>query len=227
MKVVEIFKSIDGEGKRAGLPVVFIRLWGCNLRCSFCDTPYSHSIDEDKVKEMSVDEVVKEVASYGINRVTLTGGEPLMHPDVEVLIESLVQSGISVNVETNGTFPVISEHGVRKWYDAWGELPEVFYTMDYKCPASGMKDKMSLENINTLSENDVLKFVVGGIVDLEAARDVLEKISSHPMVYFSPVFNTIAPSTIVDYILAHNSLHDCKVQLQMHKFIWPPEKRGV
>lgn len=219
MKVVEIFSSIDGEGIRAGLPVVFIRLYGCNLNCSYCDTPYSHATEEDKAVEMSVDEIVSRVCSTTIPRVTITGGEPLIHQDIEKLIDRLVKLGIEVNVETNGTKPVPSKYQT-------GERRFLFFTMDYKCPTSGMEQAMDIENINSLKSCDVLKFVVGSEEDLNKACAVLMAMHSDPQVYFSPVFGMIEPATIVEYMMEHH-MWDCKVQVQLHKVIWNPNERGV
>ena len=216
MKVVEIFKSIDGEGKYTGLPAIFIRLYGCNLRCKYaeggCDTPYSWS--GDNYKEMSVKEILDEVKKLEVKHITLTGGEPLIHPNVDDLLNTLLDNNYIINVETNGTVkPVIRD-------------PNIFYTMDYKTYTSGMSDKMNFDALNSLTEFDVLKFVVGSIEDLNQSKEVLQKITSNPMVYFSPIFNKIEPKDIVEYIL-NNKLYDCRVQVQLHKVIWDPNERGV
>lgn len=217
MKVVEIFKSIDGEGIRAGLPVTFIRLYGCNLNCSYCDTPYSHSTEADKAKEMSVGEVVDVVKRFGIPNVTITGGEPMIHKGILDLICSLAEEGFAVNVETNGTHSVLP---------TFAKYPSVMFTMDYKCPSSGMREEMSIDTLNTLRSCDVLKFVVGSKEDMDDARRVLSLIKSDPFVFFSPVFGKIEPKEIVQYLL-ENELYSCRVQIQMHKVIWDPNERGV
>ena len=219
MKVVEIFSSIDGEGIRAGLPVTFVRLYGCNLNCSYCDTPYSHLIEEDKALEMSIDEIVNTVEHNGIPSVTITGGEPMIHKDIVELFDELIKRGYYVNVETNGTCQVPAK------YD-YTNSDRIIFTMDYKCPSSGMCEEMSIANLNTLRHNDVLKFVVGSVHDMDEARKVLGMIDSCPTVYFSPVFGQIAPDNIVKYLLEHH-LYDCRVQIQMHKVIWNPNERGV
>ena len=217
MKVVEIFKSIDGEGIRAGLPVTFVRLYGCNLNCSYCDTPYSHSTEADKAKEMSVDEIVDTIEGLGIPNVTITGGEPMMHKQTTELIGALLENNYVVNVETNGTFPVPQE---------FMHNPFVVFTMDYKCPSSGMCNEMSISNLNTLRVHDVLKFVVGSKEDMDDAQRVLSLIKSDPFVFFSPVFGKIEPKEIVQYLL-DNEMYSCRVQIQMHKVIWDPNERGV
>ena len=216
MKVVEIFTSIEGEGKRAGQPVVFIRLYGCNLNCSYCDTPYSHLTESDKAKEMTVDQIVQEVILTGLTGVTITGGEPMIHEDIIELINELTHIGKDVNVETNGTVPFPEEPD---------DLFRMFFTMDWKCPSSGMNDMMSMENVNTLRGRDVLKFVVGTDEDLLEMERVISEMKSSPMVYVSPVFGKIEPKEIVEFVLERGL--DVRVQLQLHKFIWPPEQRGV
>ena len=216
MKVVEIFTSIEGEGKRAGQPVVFIRLYGCNLNCSYCDTPYSHLTESDKAKEMTVDQIVQEVILTGLTGVTITGGEPMIHEDIIELINELTHIGKDVNVETNGTVPFPKEPV---------DLFRMFFTMDWKCPSSGMNDMMSMENVNTLRGRDVLKFVVGTNEDLLEMERVISEMKVSPLVYASPVFGKIEPKEIVEFVLERGL--DVRVQLQLHKFIWPPEQRGV
>lgn len=217
MKVVEIFKSIDGEGIRAGMPVTFVRLYGCNLNCLYCDTPYSHLTEADKAKEMSVEEIVDIIEGLGIPNVTITGGEPMMYEQTTELINTLLENAYGVNVETNGTFPVPKE---------FVHNPFVVFTMDYKCPSSGMCNKMLISNLNTLGTHNVLKFVVGSKEDMDDARRVLSLIKSDPFVFFSPVFGKIEPKEIVQYLL-DNEMYDCRVQIQMHKVIWDPNERGV
>ncbi len=236
MKVVEIFKSIEGEGIRAGLPVTFIRLFGCNLNCSYCDTRYACE-DKEPYSVMSIEEIMETVREYKLNRVTLTGGEPMIHPGVEKLLRTLIKEGYEVNVETNGTrFPIrfpqeptsMKLNPVKMTtepvFDA--SLGSVFYTMDWKCKSSGMEDKMDVFVVNELTEDDVLKFVVGSGEDMDGALQVIEQMTSTPTIYFSPVFGQIKPSEIVDYLL-EKGLQDCRVQIQMHKVIWDPNMRGV
>lgn len=214
MKVVEIFKSIDGEGKRAGLPTTFIRLAGCNLRCAYCDTSYS--FDVNAAKEMSVDEIIEECKQYGVASITITGGEPLVHPHVATLLAEMNKTGMfDINIETNGSIDPSKYHG----------LSDVWFTVDYKCPSSGEEAKMDPLAFRTLRKQDVLKFVVGCDEDLYKALDVIIKYRPICEIYFSPVFG-YEPSKIVDFMLSHD-LNHCKVQLQMHKYIWPVDMRGV
>lgn len=212
MKVVEIFKSIDGEGIRAGFPVTFIRLEGCNLRCSYCDTHYSY--DDAKYTEMTVQEIVDVVEYMGCKRITLTGGEPLIHTDVEKLIYELTNKDFEVNIETNGSVDISD----------YIHNPKVIITMDYKCPSSGMEDKMLLRNLRYLRPEDVLKFVVGSEEDLNVCKTRMSVTSAQ--VFISPVFGNIEPKEIVEYMLK-NKLDNCRVQLQMHKIIWDPNQKGV
>lgn len=215
MKVVEIFKSIDGEGIRAGYPATFIRLFGCNLRCSYCDTPYGY--EGNDYKEMTVDEIVQECMSLNCPRITLTGGEPLIHKDVNNLIKNLLVNGFEVNIETNGSVDV----ELLKFL-----YPQVVITMDWKCPSSGCENKMSISRLKDLKRNDVLKFVVGSKEDLERCKSIYKEQELECSIFISPIFGKIEPSEIVNYML-ENDMMDCRVQLQMHKFIWNPNKRGV
>lgn len=213
MKVVEIFKSIDGEGKRAGLPTTFIRLHGCNLSCSYCDSKYACTGDE--YTEMTPEQIIEYVLDLGINSVTVTGGEPLIHDDINFLLEKLNHFGFDVNVETNGS-QNISIH----------RFPGVWFTVDYKCPTSKMTDKMNPYLFERqLRSNDVLKFVVGSEEDMNAALQVIEKYRPNCSVYFSPVFGFDAKK-IVEFMMEHELYH-CKVQLQLHKYIFDPNARGV
>ena len=216
-KVNEIFLSIDGEGYRTGLPVVFIRLYGCNLNCSYCDTRYS--CENQEYKEMSLYEVLVEVLNYGVPRVTLTGGEPLIHPGVRDLINSLVANDIEVNIETNGAVDL--DEFIEFKYNS-----KVVFTMDYKCKSSGMEDKMILSNLEFLQPKDVIKFVVSNYNELEKMEYILESSKCKAQAYVSPVFGAIEPKELVQYVL-DNGLNDVKVQVQLHKIIWEPTKRGV
>lgn len=210
MKITEIFLSIDGEGVRTGLPTVFIRSYGCNLRCSYCDTTYSYN-GNDYI-EMTVDQIIKEVGKYGCKSVTFTGGEPLIQEDAAELLEKLVKEGYNVNVETNGTIvpPVLDDN--------------IIYTVDYKTPSSGMNYMMNADVFGALTEKDVIKFVVSTTNEMDLCYNVFRFNKAKK--YFSPVFGCIEPKDIVQHVL-ENNWFDCIVQVQLHKIIWHPDERGV
>ena len=209
MKVNEIFYSIEREGIRAGMPCVFIRVFGCNLNCSYCDTRYS--CDGTDFTEMSVDDILSEVKKYHCKNVTVTGGEPLIHSNITQLLCAL-KSLYDVNVETNGSVVPFVEG--------------ITYTVDFKTNASGMSDRMNVEAFTKLDDTDVIKFVVGSIDDLQQAKEFIDTHNPKAQIFVSPVFGMIEPSVIVDF-LKDNSLDTWRVQLQLHKYIWDPKKRGV
>lgn len=213
--VVEVFDSIEGEGKRTGYMSTFIRFAGCNLRCSYCDTAYALS-ESDAVASYTEDELVQFVASKPWNRVTLTGGEPMLQP-LGPLTERLCAQGYEINVETNGAvlLPEQRLHGL-------------FYTMDWKSPSSGMHATMKAENMHRLTPEDVVKFVVGTPEDLQDMKDAISHLlpSARPLLYVSPVWGQIEPAALVEYVKAWE-LNDVCVQVQLHKIIYDPEARGV
>lgn len=205
----EIFDSIEGEGIRAGELATFIRLYGCNLRCSYCDTAYAFY----EGTRLSLPEVLRKVH---YTNVTLTGGEPLCQP-VRPLLEAL--QGHEVNIETNGSIDI----------RPYMEYDNVFFTVDYKCGSSGMNGHMELSNFMSLRSCDVLKFVVGNRADLEEAYllyQIYQRYLTDVAIYVSPVFGKMAPQDIVTFMKEHK-LENWRVQLQLHKFIWPPTQRGV
>ena len=210
--VNEIFGSIDGEGVRTGYLTTFIRLNGCNLRCSYCDTGYALKVQEPN---MSLDEIMEKVHEIGFNRITLTGGEPLIHPNVKLLVENLAFGGYEVNIETNG--------GVA--LPEFTELPGVFVTMDWKCPSSGENKSMVKSNLAKLTMLDVLKFVVGTQEDLEEFLKIY-KLNLPCSYYISPIFGKIEPKEIVEFMKKHKTIF-AAVQVQLHKIIWSPDQRGV
>lgn len=216
MKVNEIFYSIEGEGIRAGMPCVFIRLYGCNLNCSYCDTRYS--CEGNEYKEMTIQEIIAKVKEYGCHNVTVTGGEPLIHEDIDKLLFELSNHGFWTNVETNGS--VIPIRTVL------GSIPFVFYTMDFKTCASGMTKKMDVEAFTMLEEADVIKFVVGSIADLEQSVKFYKNNFIKAIPFVSPVFEMIEPKGIAEFLKEYH-LDNWRLQLQLHKYIWDPQKRGV
>lgn len=215
----EIFTSIDGEGIRAGEIVNFVRLAGCNLRCSYCDTGYALKCGDGI--ETPIDSIVEQLKATGCDKVTLTGGEPLMQKNSKKLVQSLLDAGFEVNIETNGSIPLDD-------YIVMGYSEQLILTMDVKCPSSGMSHLNKLENLRLLRPWDVVKFVVGSVEDLEYMQKVVKQYDpAHALQWFvSPVFGNIEAADIVNYLL-ENKLFNVRMQLQMHKFIWDPNMRGV
>lgn len=223
MKISEIFLSIEGEGIRTGAPAVFIRLFGCNLRCKYCDSMYA--VEGSDFQNMTPQEVLEKVKSFNTQFVTLTGGEPLIHKDVKVLLKMLDDSGYEINIETNGTQP--KPKGIRK----------LICTMDWKSISSGMQPKMKMENMMTLGEKDVLKFVVGTEEDLLDATRVIEAMEGRfnalgkrlPTFYVSPIFGAMKYEDMVNWILGNEVMrrNNVRFQVQLHKIIWDPDARGV
>jgi 7-carboxy-7-deazaguanine synthase len=218
-KVVEIFESINGEGRRVGQLAIFIRLQKCNLNCSYCDTRWANG-DDAPYTLMSEDEIYDRILKSGIKNITLTGGEPLLHKDVEILLEKIGENpNLSLEIETNGSIELEKFSKLKN--------PPLF-TMDYKLPSSKMENKMCLDNFKYLTLKDTVKFVVGTIEDLKKAKEIIERYSliGKCAVYFSPVFNSINPVEIVEF-MKKNRLNGVNLQLQIHKFIWDPESKGV
>ena len=217
-QVAEKFVSINGESIRAGEPAVFIRFRGCNLCCGYCDTKWANAPD-CPVTEMSAEDIVGYACGTGIINVTLTGGEPLLQKDLPELTDALISAGRRVEIETNGSLP-IEELACREIRPA--------FTLDYKLPSSGMESSMLTDNYRFLTDADAVKFVAGSREDLHRADDIIREFSlaEKCRVFISPVFGKLRPDEIVDHILA-NRMNDIKVQLQLHKFIWDPDMRGV
>lgn len=218
MRVNEIFYSIEGEGIRAGMPCVFIRLFGCNLHCSYCDTRYS--CEGDDYRNMTVEEIIGKVAEFECKNITVTGGEPLIHENIDELLMALANEGYYVNVETNGSV-VPTDHAKR-----WGLHFMVFYTVDFKTISSGETDKMKLDAFKNLSSDDVVKFVVGSAEDLEQARRFVQENDIKAHIFVSPIFGKIELQEIAHYLMSYH-LSNWRMQLQIHKYIWSPETRGV
>jgi len=211
MKVNEIFYSIQGESTFAGLPCVFVRLTGCNLRCSYCDTKYAY----DDGDEISIDEIIKRVKSYNCDLVEITGGEPLFQNDCVELVDNMLKSKIKILVETNGSLDI-------------SRLKEpVIRILDVKCPGSKENQKMYWDNLRNLRPDDNVKFVLTNRDDFDWAIAIVEKfyLFNKANVLFSPAFNLLEPEHLADWILK-TSL-PIRMQLQLHKYIWHPNKRGV
>ena len=212
LSVNEIFYSIQGESTHAGKPCVFVRLSGCDLRCSWCDTSYAFN----EGRRMSVDDIVRQVGEYGSPLVEVTGGEPLLQEDVYPLMERLLDAGRTVLLETGGQIDV-------------SRVPlAVVKVMDVKCPASGESDKVEWGNIDRLGSLDQVKFVIQDRVDYEFAR---ETVMRHALdrrcaaVLFSPVHGVLSPKDLSAWILEDRL--PVRLQLQIHKHIWGADARGV
>ena len=218
MRVAEIFESINGEGPRAGEAALFLRFRGCNLRCSYCDTAWAQEPDGE-AEERTPEELAQLAAASGIRNVTLTGGEPLLQPEMQQLLDLLAQdSDRSVEIETNGS---VDLSGLRRG-------GKCFYTMDYKLPGSGCEAAMRTGNFEVLRAGDTVKFVCGTEEDLDRALAVIRayRLTERCFVYLSPVFGQMEAETMVRFLLAHR-LNGVRIQLQMHKIIWDPDRRGV
>ncbi len=218
--VVEKFISINGESRRAGELAVFVRFRGCNLRCNYCDTLWA-CVDTAECEYMSVQEIYEYIKSTGIKNVTLTGGEPMLQKDIKELLKLLGgDRNLRIEVETNGAV-LLDEY--------YRTVPEnISFTVDYKCPGSGMEKLMCLRNFEEIRELDTVKFVVSDRNDLDCMVKIIDtyRLTEKCMVYVSAVFGRIEPQEIVEYMTEHK-LNDVRLQLQMHKFIWDPDKRGV
>lgn len=212
LTINEIFHSIQGESTRSGEPCVFVRLTACDLRCSWCDTAYAFH----EGRKMEVDDVVRQVGVFGCRTVEITGGEPLLQPDVYPLMERLLAEGCTVMLETGG-------------HRSIADVPRgVIRIVDVKCPASGEAARNHWPNLDLLTAKDEVKFVIQNRADYDFAKSVVDR-HALPVrcaaVLFSPVHGVLDPKQLAEWIL-----HDCllvRLQLQVHKYIWGADVRGV
>ena len=211
LKINEIYYSIQGEGTKAGLPCVFVRLTFCNLRCTYCDTEYAFY----EGKDLSIGDIIQEVRAYNCSLVELTGGEPLFQEESFALMKQLADCGFKVLLETGGSLPI-------KNID-----PMVKIIMDLKTPSSGMSKKNMYENISCLKKGDEVKFVIGSREDYLWSKDIIKKydLDNKTEILFSVVFGKLLPVELVSWILEDKL--NVRFQLQLHKFIWKPQERGV
>jgi len=212
LTINEIFYSIQGESTRAGRPCVFVRLTACDLRCTWCDTPYAFH----EGRKATVDDVVAAVEKYDCPLVEITGGEPLLQDDVYELMDRLMAAGRTVMVETGGH---------RSTERVPGGVVKI---LDVKCPASGESHRNDWTNLLRIGPEDEVKFVVQDRADYEFARDVIAReglASRAAAVLLSPVHGVLDPKLLAEWMLADHL--PARLQLQLHKFIWSPETRGV
>jgi 7-carboxy-7-deazaguanine synthase len=214
-KINEIFYSLQGEGSRIGRPCVFVRLQGCNLRCSYCDTLYA--VDMNKpYKIMSFEEIITEVEKYNCNFIEFTGGEPLIHKNIERLIDYFIDLKYEVAVETNGSIDISNFN------------TKLIKIIDIKCPSSGSSNHNNYDNISLLSTQDEVKFVISDYEDYQFAKDCIENYNIMNYVkeiIFSPIYGKMDYKTLANYILS-DSL-DIRMQVQLHKIIWGHNSVGV
>lgn len=212
LTVNEIFHSIQGESRRSGEPCVFVRLTACDLRCSWCDTPYAFT----EGRKMSLEDVLADVEARREKLVEITGGEPLLQKDVYPLMQALLDRGHEVLLETGGHVPLTQvPAGVKK-------------IVDVKCPGSGEADRNHWDNLSLVGFDDEVKFVIKDRADYEYAR---QAITDHKLpgrvraVHFSPVHGVLEPRVLAEWVIADRL--PVRVQLQLHKYIWSPATRGV
>jgi 7-carboxy-7-deazaguanine synthase len=213
LKVNEIFYSIQGESTYAGCPCVFVRLTGCNLRCSYCDTQYAYEAGED----LAFSDIVNQIASHQCSLVEVTGGEPLIQKETPALIHDLLEKGYKVLLETNGSQDI-------------GQVDDRCITiLDVKCPSSGEANKNDWDNLSKLTEGDEVKFVIGDREDYDYAKKVLDhndiSTSGVNAVHLSPLHGQMAPKDLAKWILEDHL--NVRLHLQLHKVVWDPNQRGV
>jgi 7-carboxy-7-deazaguanine synthase len=212
MKVNELFYSIQGESSYMGWPCAFIRLASCNLRCTYCDTQYAFY----EGTEMSIPEILQVIDRFATRLVLVTGGEPMLQKSVHELFGKLLERGYTVLVETGGQVSLVDVD------------PRVHKIMDFKCPSSGMESHNDYSNVQYLTRNDELKFVVGDRHDFDWACDVIRRYdltTRAGTVLFSPVCQKLSYAKLADWVL--NCGIPVRLQLQLHKIIWPDIQRGV
>lgn len=217
-KVVEIFQSINGEGMKAGELSVFVRMQGCNLSCEYCDTSWANTADAI-YQSMTAKDIISRVKEERVKNVTLTGGEPLLQPNISELLLGLAKAGFVVEIETNGSV------SLKEFVNLSSQIS---FTMDYKLAGSKMEQKMDVSNFSLLRKKDTVKFVVSDREDLERAYEVTRKYLAEGQcnILLSPVFGKIEPEEMVEF-MKEKHWTKARLQLQMHKIIWDPQKRGV
>jgi 7-carboxy-7-deazaguanine synthase len=221
LPMVEIYETIEGEGMRAGFATVFVRVFGCNLRCSWCDTPYSYAPSKAE-RSMSIEQIVAEASQFRARHVCLTGGEPLMYGEKSLqLVQALagVEQFSDIHIETNGAIDL------QPFIEAIDNT-KVRFIMDYKLHDSNETAQMFVTNLSLLRATDELKFVIASDRDFQQAVDVLKRYPTRATALFSPVWETMPPQRLAELILSEG-LVQVRMSLQMHKLIWEAGRRGV
>jgi 7-carboxy-7-deazaguanine synthase len=211
VKINEIFFSIQGESSYAGLPCAFVRLTGCNLRCGYCDTKHAY----EEGREQATEQVIEAVSRFPTKLVEVTGGEPLLQEETLSLVTAFTERGYKVLIETNGT---VSLQGI----DARATV-----VMDIKCPGSGMSGHMLWDNVDLLRPHDEVKFVLTDRDDYDWASGIIEerKLVGKHIVHLASAYSVLDPRLLASWILEDGL--DARLQLQLHKYVWPNVERGV
>ncbi len=211
LHLVEIYSSIQGETRQSGLPTTFIRLSACNLRCVWCDTTYSFG----KGVPFSLQDIYNEVERLGCQHVCVTGGEPLLQENVYPLMKELCDRGHIINLETGGSLPILKVD------------PRVHVILDIKCPGSQMSHKNHWPNLELMTHKDEVKFVLFDRKDYEYSKEICDRYGlwNKTHILFSPVHGQMDPKPLIDWILADKL--PARLNLQLHKYLWPAATRGV
>ena len=211
MKICEIFTSIQGESSFAGIPCTFVRLTGCNLRCSYCDTTYAY----EEGYELSGEDVIRKVRNAGLNLVEITGGEPLLQEEVCQVIPKLIEEGRTVLIETNGSLRI---KGIDR---------RAVIVLDMKTPGSGMNDRMDFSNLDVIGQHDEVKFVITNRDDYEWTKETIHTFSliQKCKILISPAFGFVRPEELARWMIGDKL--PARLNLQLHKYIFGSEQRGV
>ncbi|MGM0804758.1 MAG: 7-carboxy-7-deazaguanine synthase QueE [Bacillota bacterium] len=224
--MVEIFETVEGEGLQAGYPTVFVRVFHCNLRCTWCDTTYSYAPAKPEF-EATIEEIVNTIKSFRSQRICFTGGEPLIHREKSaalLLAMADLEHIVDIHIETNGAIDLQPFEQLRNSHHDLQK--KMRFVMDYKLPASGEMDRMHMDNFKELQHQDEIKFVVGSVNDFEITKQVVSEHYRNGQISVSPVWESMPPRRLVELLL-ENPLPNAKLSLQLHKVIWHPEERGV
>ena len=207
MLISEIFYSIQGEGQWTGLPNIFIRTAGCNLRCTYCDTTYAYN----SKKEINISQLLKKIAHYPCKYVTITGGEPLLQLDLNDFLKKLIKKQYYINIETNGSI------SIKKYLHE-----KIMFSLDIKCPSSKMQSEMCFDNLSDISDKDQIKFIIENRIDYEYAKTILTQYKPKGTIFFQQTWGA-SPQPLAEWILSDGL--QVKLGIQLHKIIWGNNKR--